>query len=179
MPISEYIVKQRNEGLVLAKKVGAVCAYVLLFALLCFLILALSPELLYIPFFLMSIALVAVVVFVTWRFLCKEFEIVIGNGEMCISTIYARSLTRRLVAVEIKAFSEIGEYDDAAYERLCSMGLQKNFICVSSLSAPRMYYAIYEDGKERAVIYFETDERGLSILKQQNPIAFRAGKTNK
>jgi hypothetical protein len=39
-----------------------------------------------------------------------------------------------------------------------------------------MYYAIYEDGKDRAVIYFETDERGLSILKQQNPSAFRAGK---
>ena len=97
MPISEYIVKQRNEGLVLAKKIGAVCAYILLFALLCFLILALSPELFYIPFFLMSAALVAVVVFVTWRFLCKEFEIVIGNGEMRISTIYARSLTRRLV----------------------------------------------------------------------------------
>ena len=126
----------------------------------------------------MSIALVAVVVFVTWRFLCKEFEIVIGNGEMRISTIYARSITRRLVAVEIKAFSEIGEYDDAAYKRICSLGLQKDYICISSLSAPKMYYAVFEDGKHRAIIYFETDERGLSILKQQNPTAFRAAKAN-
>ena len=176
MPISEYIVKQKNEGAVLYKKIAAIVGYAALFAVLCLLILALSPELLYLPFFLMSAAFVAVVIFTTWRFLCKEYEIVIGNGEMRISTIYGKSLTRRLVAVEIKAFSEIGEYDDAAYEHLCSLSLSKNHICISSLSAPQMYYAIYEDGKDRAVIYFETDERGLSILKQQNPSAFRAGK---
>ena len=176
MPTSEYIVKQKNEGKVLFKKVGAICAYVLLFAVMCILILALSPELLYLPFFLMAAAFVGVVVFITWKFLSIEFEIVIGNGELRITEIYGRSITRRLVAVEIKAFSEIGEYDDAAYEHLCSLSLKKNHICISSLSAPRMYYAVFGDGNDRAVIYFETDERGLSILKQQNPTAFRAGK---
>ena len=176
MQTSEYIVKQKNEGKVLFKKIAAIFGYVLLFATLCILILALSPELLYLPFFLMAAALVAVTVFVTWRFLCVEFEIVIGNGELCATAIYGRSITRRLLAIPISDLSEIGIYDDSSYNRLCSLSIQKNLICISSLSAPVMYYAIYDDGKDRCVIYFETNERGLSILKQQNPSAFRAGK---
>ena len=173
MPISEYIVKQKNEGKALLKKVAAICGYILLFLILCILILALSPELLYLPFFLMSAALVAVTVFITWRFLCVEFEIVIGNGELRATAIYGRSVTRSLLILPIRDAIEIGAYDDDSYQRLCSLSIQKNLICISSLSAPQMYYALYDDGKDRCVIYFETNERGIAILKQQNPTAFR------
>lgn len=174
--MSEYIVKQKNQGKALFKKIAAVCGYVLLLGILDFLIFALAPPLLYIPLQIMAIAFVTVVVFVTWRFLCVEFEIVIGGGELCITTIFGRSVTKRLVSVPISSISEIGVYDDAAYEKLSAMSLQRNHVCISSLSAPEIFYAIYDDGKDRCVIYFETNERGISILKQQNPQAFRAGK---
>ena len=102
-----------------------------------------------------------------------EYEIVIGNGELYASVIYGRSITRRLLSLPIHDLSEVGIYDDEAYARLCSQSLQKNFICISSLSAPEIFYAIYDDGKDRCVLYFETDERGLAILKRDNPSAFR------
>ena len=176
MPISEYIVKQKNEGAVLFKKIAAAFGYAILLAILQVLIFAFAPPLLYIPLLIMALAFVGVVVFVTWRFLCLEYEIVIGNGELCITVIYGRSITKRLISLPIASISEIGTYDDAAYKRLSSASLQKNYICISSLSAPEVFYAIYEDGKDRCVIYFETDERGISILKQQNPTAFRRSK---
>jgi hypothetical protein len=55
------------------------------------------------------------------------------------------------------------------------MSLRKNFICVSSLSAPTIYYAIVDIEKDRSVIYFEADERAIKYLKQQNSAAARAG----
>lgn len=176
MPISEFIVKQKSEGAVLYKKIAAIVGYFALAGILCLLILALAPPLFYLPFFLMAIAFVAIVVFVTWKFLSIEFEIFIGNGELCVSTIYGRSITRRLLCISIGELSEIGIYDDDAYEHLCAASLQKNYVCVSSMSTPVMYYATFDEGKDHCVLYFETDERGISILKQQNPTAARAGK---
>ncbi len=176
MPISEYIIKQKNEGKALIKKLCALIGYALLSAVLIFLILALAPPLLYIPFMLVAAALVALTVFATWRFLCIEYEIIISKDELCASVIYGKTIVRRLVLLTVKDINEIGDYDDSAYERLCNMSLQKNTVCVSSLSAPVIYYALYDDGKDHCVIYFETDERGISILKQQNPTSFKIAK---
>ncbi len=173
MPISEYIIKQSSRGTALVKKIAAIAGYVLFAALLCFAIFALSPPLLYLPFLLIAIALVALAVFVTWRFLCVEYEIVIGNGEFCASIIYGKTVVRKLLSLPINDLSEIGIYDDEAYQRLCALSLQKNLVCVSSMSAPIMYYALYDDGKDHCVIYFETNEHGISILKKQNSSAFK------
>ena len=173
MPVSEYIVKQKNEGAVILKKAAAIVGYVLLTVILAVLVISFAPALLLIPFLLISAAFVALVAFITWKFLCIEYEIVIGNGELCASVIYGRSFTRRLLRIDIGDLSEIGEYNDMAYARLCDMSLQKNTVCVSSLSAPVVYYAIYDDGKDRCVLYFETDERGISILRRHNLSAFK------
>ena len=173
MPISEYIIKQKCEGRALLKRLLAIVGYIALAALLLLIIALLSPPLFYLPFFLIAAALVATVIFVTWKFLSVEYEIIIGNGEMCASVIYGRSITRRLLSIGIHDITEIGAYDDEAYVRLCSLSLQKNVICISSLSAPEIFYAIYDDGRDRCVLYFETDERGLSILKRDNPSAFK------
>lgn len=173
MPISEYIIKQKNEGAVLFKKISVILGYVLLALLLCVTVIALAPPLLYLPFFCAVAAFMGITVFATWRFFCVEYEIVIGNGELCATAIYGRSTTKKLLSVSISDLEEIGVYDDDAYERLCTLRLQKDLQCISSLSAPEMYYAIYTEDKKRCVIYFETDERGISILKRTNPSAFR------
>jgi len=179
LTMSECIIKRKNQGSALVGRIAAIVGYVLLAILLCVLIIALAPPPLFVPLFLIAAAFVALVVFVTWKFLCVEYEIVIGNGELCASAIYGRSVTRRLLSVTIKDISEIGVYDDQAYERLCSMSLQKNTLCISSLSAPLIYYALYDNGKDRCVLYFETNERGMSILKQDNPSAFKQNRSTR
>jgi hypothetical protein len=173
LPISEYIIKQKCTGAVLIKKIALGVALAIAAALAFIAIISLAPPVFYIPFALIALALLGVIAFTGYKLLYVEYEIVIGNGELCASVIYGRSITKRLISLPIKQLSEIGSYDDAAYERLCSMGLNKNTLCISSLSAPVIYYALYEDEKDRCVIYFETYERGLSILKRDNPSAFR------
>ncbi len=173
--IIEYIIKPKNQGKTLLKKAFAIIGYVFLALILALLILALSPPLLYIPFFLVAAAFVALTVFVTWKFLCLEYELIISGGEMTVSVIYGRAITKRLVSVPINSFLHVGEYDDTAYEALCQMSLQRNYVCVSSMSAQKMFYAVFDDGKDRCVIYFEAPDNAIRALRQANAAAFRAG----
>lgn len=171
----EYIIKQKNEGKVLIKKICAALCYVLLFAVLAWVIGAFSAPLLQIPFLLVDGIFCAMTAFVTWRFLCVEYELVFSGGEMTATVIYGRSIRRRGMSVAINALNEVGIYDDGAYERLSGMSLQKNYIYVSSMSAETIYYAIFDEGKERCVVYFEADERAIKQIKQSNFGAIRAG----
>lgn len=173
----EYIIKQKNEGKVLIKKICAVLCYVLLFAVLAWVIGSFSAPLLQIPFLLVDVIFCAMIAFVSWRFLCVEYELVFSGGEMTATVIYGRSIRKRVMSVAINALIEVGIYDDGAYERLSGMSLQKNFIYVSSMSAETIYYAIFDDGKDRCVVYFETDERAIKLIKQSNSGAVRAGNT--
>lgn len=173
----EYIIKQKNEGKVIIKKICAALCYVLLFAILAWVIGAFSAPLLQIPFLLVDVIFCAMIAFVSWRFLCVEYELVFSGGEMTATVIYGRSIRKRVMSVAINALIEVGIYDDGAYERLSGMSLQKNFIYVSSMSAETIYYAIFDDGKDRCVVYFETDERAIKLIKQSNSGAVRAGNT--
>ena len=171
----EYIIKQKNEGKVLIKKICAALCYVLLFAVLAWVIGAFSAPLLQIPFLLVDVIFCAMTAYVSWRFLCVEYELVFSGGEMSATVIYGRSIRKRGMSVAINALVEVGIYDDGAYERLSGMSLQKNYIYVSSMSAETIYYAIFDDGKDRCVIYFEADERAIRLIKQSNSGAVRAG----
>ncbi len=175
--VLEYIVKRKNDGTLLRARVAVIAGYILLFLILSGLILYLAPPLLYIQFFLLNVAFCSLVVFVSWRFVCPEYEIIFSGGEMTVTVIYGKSIRRRLLSLEINTLLEFGYYDDNAYEKLCRSSLRKNYICISSLSAPTIYYALFDIGKERSVIYFEADERAIKYLRQQNSAAARAGNT--
>lgn len=171
----EYIIKQKNKGSVIRNKVFAVFCYVFLFVTLALIIVNLSAPLLHIPFLLLDLALCCMVAFISWRFLCVEFEIVIGGGELTLTQLYGKSVRRRMTSIPLNSINEIGIYDDEAYKKLCASSLNKNYIAVSSMSAPTVYYALFDEGKDRCVLYFELDERGLKKLRTENPSAFRKG----
>jgi hypothetical protein len=100
---------------------------------------------------------------------------VIGGGEISLTIIYGKGLRRRMTSIPINSLSEVGIYDDAAYEKLCASSLNKNYVCVSSMAAPTVYYALFDEGKDRCVLYFEADDRAIKYLRQQNSSALRAG----
>jgi hypothetical protein len=174
----EYIVKRKIEGKVLLQKIVFILGYAIAFAALCTVIISFAAPLLHLPFILLACAFIAMAIFVSWRFTCVEYEIAVSGGEFSLSVIYGKSTRRRLCSTPINAILQIGEYDDAAYGRLSSVSLQKNYICMSSLSAPSVYYALFDEGQDRCVAYFDADERIVKVLKQQNPSAFRAAAQN-
>jgi hypothetical protein len=173
----EYIIKRKNDGSLLRARIFLIVGYVLLFSILTALILYLVPPILYIHFLLLALAFCAIVIFVSWRFVCPEYELIFSGGEITVTVIYGKSIRKRLLCLPINSLLEFGYYDEGAYEKLCRASLKKNYVCISSLSAPTIYYALFDVDKERAVIYFEADERAIKYLRQQNSAAARAGNT--
>ena len=170
----EYIVKQKAEGKVLFKRIAVILSYFAFAAVLSLFTFGFAPEELYMPIFMIIAALTAFLIFITWRFVCVEYEIVISGGDLMITTIYGKGFSKRLLNRPVSSFSEIGEYDDRAFEEISKISLQKNYICISSLSAPCVYYALFEDEKEQCILYFDAPERAVELLKKNNSAAFRA-----
>lgn len=175
----EYIIKQKAEGAALLKKILAILAYFALAFVLILITVGFAPIELYVPIIMISLAVTALVAFITWRFLCVEYEVVISGGDMIITEIFGKGYSKRLLNRSISSFSEIGEYDDKAFEEINKLSLQKNYLCISSLSAACIYYALFEDEKDMCILYFDATERAADILKKSNPAAFRASESRR
>ena len=170
----EYIVKQKAEGGALTKKLGMIALYLVCGIVLLSVSMLLPPPDLRLPLLLISAAMEALLIFISWRYVCVEYEIIISGGDILITTLYGKGSRKTLINLAINSFSEIGEYDDEAYEEISKLSLQKNYLCISSLSAPCVYYAIFEEDKDRCILYFDADDRAAELLKKYNSGAFRA-----
>ena len=170
----EYIIKPKNEGKTLVKKIAVAISYFLLLAVLILLVITLTPLYVMIPLILIATAFVALVAVVSWRFVCPEYEMRIGNGDLIVTVIYGKSIRRTLINIPINSINEIGEYDDDAYEEISKISLQKNYLCISSLSAPAVYYAIFDEEKDHCILYFEATDEAVKLLRASNSGAFSA-----
>ena len=169
----EYIIKKRVEGELLLKRIAAVVGYATFFLSLTAFILAILPSL-FVPALILISCLTALLIFITWRFLCIEYEIVIASGDIMITRLYGKGSRKAVFSAAVSSLSEIGEYDDRAYEEISKLSLQKDHVCLSSLSAPEVYYAIFEEADERGIVYFDAPARAVELLKKYNAAAFRA-----
>lgn len=171
----EYIIKQKLEGKALAKRIGFIAAYVLIFSFMIMVTFLYLPKDLYLIIIPLIFAFTALLIFITWRFTYVEYEVSIAGGDITVTLIYGKgSPTKRLLNVAVNAITEIGEYDEQAYDEISKLSLQKNFICISSLSAPSIYYAIFEEEQDRCILYFDATDEAVTLLKRLNSSAFRA-----
>ena len=170
----EYIIKQKAEDAALLKRIGLCSCYVAVALLLSILNLAFAPKELKLLFFAIIAVVIAIAVFISWRFVCIEYEVIISGGDITVTTIYGKSLTKTLLSRPVNSFSEIGEYDESSFEEISKLSIQKDYVCISSLSAPLIYYAIFEEENERHILYFDVTEKAISLLKKSNSSAFRA-----
>ena len=170
----EYVIKQRPEGSALIKRIILIAAYVLIFLLPLTVALIDAPAWWFIPIILTSAAIDAIFIFITWRFMSLEFEFVIDTEDMTVTKIWGGRIRKKVFSMPIEKMTEIGIYDDSAYEEICKLSIRENILCVSSLSAPVMYYALYSSDKDQGIIYFEATSEAIALLKKQNSGAFRA-----
>ena len=171
----EYMIKQKAEGKFLVARIFLIAFYVVFITTPIMLTFLYSPVKYYPFFILCTLAAGALLIFLTWRFTCIEYEVVLLSGEITLTTIYGKGFAKATLNMSISNFIEIGEYNDQAYEAIRKMSIQKDIVCMSSLSAPLVYYAIYEDDGTRIIVYFDVTEEAIEILKRENRAAFRAG----
>lgn len=170
----EYVIKQRCEGAALVRKILLISAYVLIFAVPFSIALLDSSAEWFVPTILISAAVDALFIFITRRFISLEYEFVIDAEDITVSKIWGGRIRRRVFSMPVEKLTEIGPYDDAAYEAISRISLQENAVCVSSMSAPVMYYALYTSDKDQGILYFEATDEAIALLKRQNAAAFRA-----
>ncbi len=172
----EYTIKQRTEGKVLMQKLLLLFSYGAFAIALFSLVLAFSPVDLFLPLLLLAAVLTLLLIFITWRFTCVEYEIILSGGDLTVTLLYGKRRSKTLFSLAVNSIYEIGEYDDHAYEEISKLSLQKDYICLSSLSAPSVYYALFEEEDEQCIFYFDAPEGAIALLRKWNSGAFRAGK---
>lgn len=170
----ECLIKRKNEPSVIAKKAALTFLYTAVFAALAGLSFLLAASAFVLPFILLSAAFVAIVVFATWRFVCVEYEISVDKYEITFTVIYGKTLRRKLISAELDSLSEIGDYD-VSFERIKKTSFQMSCSCVSSMSAPQIWYAIFDSDKNKCIVCFEASDAVLSALRKRAPSAVRAG----
>lgn len=170
----EYIVIQKSEGDLLAKKILCVSGYILFPVAAVILIINLFyGSMLLIPALIAVVGVEILLVFFTWRFTHIEFESVILDNRLTITTVVARSRRKVSLELDVKAFYEIGLFTPEASDRMEGMTLHKDYVFISSLDSENIYYGIFAEGEEQCAVYFETTPEAFDHLKRLNHSAAR------
>ncbi len=172
--IFEYLIRQKNSGKLIKKKLLFIFGYIALAILIYSLIFSYCPTIVLFPFLLLVTAVIGGVVFFTWKFTIVEFEYIIVPDHITFTVIYGKRLRKRALDLELKAFSEIGYYDPVSAERLENVTVNRDFVYISSTSAPDICYALFDRDNEKCILYFEAPDKALELIKKYNPSAFRA-----
>ena len=163
-----YGVKKKSEGGLRAKKALLIFGYIMfvaLFGALCFgVIFPVKVPML----FMFVIVFTAAIVFFTWRYVQIEYEYIILDGEFRMLEVYGSKSMRTLVSTRVSGMTAIAPYDHAHKAAADAVPPSNRIEAVSSMSAPDIYYAIFRDGDEDFVIFFEAIEKTLKVLRYYN-----------
>ena len=170
----EHIVKQKIEGSLLAKKICLIIAYFIIFTLPSFLIISFCPIFLMVPFILVIATITVIAYLMTWKYTSVEFEYSIFGDTISFVNIYGKKSRKGKLDVDIKNFSEIGKYTEAAEKHLEEVIIDKDYLFISHLLAEHLYYGLFEDDGDKCIVYFEATDKALALLKKYNSSAFRA-----
>ena len=99
-----------------------------------------------------------------------EYEYSMTSGVITFTKILGGRSRRQILELTIKEMKEIRPFEEGAKEHLETLGLKNDYVLVSDIDSPDVYYAVFENDKsELEVVYFEATKKALSIFKFYNP----------
>ena len=171
--IFENLIRQKNSGSLILKRILFILGYLALGVLIYSLLIAFCPLIVLIPFLLLGTAIIAGVVFFTWKFTVIEYEYIIAADRITFTVIYGKLLRKKTLELNLKSFSEVGFYDPITAQRMENVTVNHDYIYISSMTSPDICYALFDRDKEKCILYFEAPDKALDIIKKYNPSAFR------
>ena len=167
----EKIVKVKNKGAHLYKKASLIMAYLLFFAV--WLVAALYDAKKLAPVLLTGILCTALLVLLSWKYLSLEYEYSFWYGNLSVAKIYSKRKRKAVLSAEIKDMIMIAPASEENIRRAQGLEPEDTILAVSSDEAENIWLTV-TGGKDekRVILFFEADERSLSILKKSNPFAF-------
>lgn len=167
----EKIIKIPNKGRHLAKKISLAMSYVLFFSI--FVLSALNNLERIIPLLAVGVLLTFTLFAVTWKYVQIEYEYAFECGALSVAKIYGKRKRKLLVSAEIKEMSMIAPATEENIKKAEKLEIDERIIAVSSDRQENIWLALTGGKDEKKVLlFFEADERALSILKSTNPYVF-------
>lgn len=161
----EYIVK-KNTALL---KFYLILAYILFPVAATVLVVNLfHGTILVFPGIIAGLGVDVLLIFFTWRFTRVEIECSIDLSALTVTTIHGGSHRKIELELDIKSFYEVGLFTPEASDHLERSTLHKDYVFISSLDSENIYYAVFSEGEDRCVLYFETTPEAFAHIKKLN-----------
>lgn len=172
----EFAVEQAKEGKWKLARFGMVCLYILYAAAIAVIIYLALPAM--IPLYALVPITLWIIIFFTWRYVSLEYEYSIMSGELTFSKIYGGRSRREVMKMRLRDASLIAPLDGDVYSaKATAYQPEKEFSAVSSMSAPDIYFMLFEledektGKKSRAIFYFEATAGALKTCRFYNQAA--------
>ncbi len=172
----EYAVAEAKTKKLKMKKLALIGAYVLwgAVALIGGASTNILPILCFIPL------TIWIFVFLTWKYTQVEYEYSFFSGKLTVSKILGGRTRKKLAEVQIRDLAEVLPYTNKNAEIAEAYGATTAIFAASSIEAPDLYIALWEDKetRKRFMLCFELNEKAIKIIKYYNMSAMAKQMTN-
>lgn len=112
-------------------------------------------------------------ILITSKYLFLEFEYSFCMNTLTIAKIYGKKKRKQIFETDMSKLIMIAPATEENIEKADSLKPDARIIAVSSEYAENIWLCVTgEENEERALVFFEADERSLSILRSCSPSAF-------
>ena len=167
----EKIVKVEYKGKHMAVFISAIMGYVLFFSI--WLAAAFSASAVFVPVITAGGLSTFLLVWLTSKYISLEYEYSFWYGQLTLSKIYGKKSRKTVAVADIKDMLMIAPATEEYIAKAEHFSPDKRVIAVSSEDAENIWLLVSGGEDEpKILVFFEADERSLSILRSANPIAF-------
>ena len=167
----EKVVKVSSTGKRLALKVSVILAYIAFAAV--WAVVALNNLDILVVAAVAGALLTFGIIKLTWKYLQLEYEYSFSYGELGVAKIYGKRKRKQIVSADIKSLTMIAPATQENIAKAEHFEPDARVYAISSEAAENIWLALTGDKDEdRVLIFFESDERSLDLLKSVNPYAF-------
>ncbi|HHV74717.1 MAG TPA: hypothetical protein GXX41_08815 [Thermoanaerobacterium sp.] len=100
-----------------------------------------------------------------------EYEYAYTNGELDVDRIVAESRRKRLLSVDCKDFEIVAKVSSDKYSDEYRK-IPNKVEAVSSMTSPDVYFAVFENGGKRTILYFEPNDKMIEAMWKYIPRKF-------
>ena len=170
----EKTVKVKLRGTRLAKNISIIMAYVVFFGFWAAAALYNADR--FILILTAGILSSLLIVALTWKYLYEEYEYSFWYGTFTIAKIYAKRKRKSIISADIKDLLIIAPADEENIAKANRFEPEETIVALSSADVKDIWLTV-TGGKDekRVLIFFEADDRALSVLKKSNHFAFVKG----
>ncbi len=165
----EKLVRQKAVGRLRAQRIGAIFGYLIWIGLGLSLLLRLGFSILLLCLFPLS---TVILILVTWKYVCVEFEYVLVSDCLFLSKIYGRKTRKAILEADLKHLLLAAPYTDEQSSKAEALSPATVIHAQADPNGDDVWLMVFEaEGGKRILLYLDADETMIRFLRHANPRA--------